>query len=85
MRLFVAGHKGLVGSAMIRRLQSEPFDVVTAARSELDLRDPHAAVTMEEIGEHLDNTFFAWIGLAEDDSVFYYDSRWRGLFEFHWE
>ncbi len=37
-----------------------------------NLRDPHAAVTMEEIGEHLDDTWFSWIGLAEDDSVFYY-------------
>ena len=37
-----------------------------------NLRDPHAAVTMEEIGEHIDSTYFAWIGSAEDDSVFYY-------------
>lgn len=37
-----------------------------------NLRDPHAAVTMEEIGEHIDETYFAWQGEAEDDSVFYY-------------
>ena len=37
-----------------------------------NLRDPHAAVTMEEIGEHISDTYFAWVGLAEDDSVFYY-------------
>jgi len=37
-----------------------------------NLRDPHAEVTMEEIGEHLDDTWFAWRGAAEDDAVFYY-------------
>ncbi len=37
-----------------------------------NLRDPHAEVTMEEIGEHLDATWFGWRGAAEDDAVFYY-------------
>jgi GDP-L-fucose synthase len=44
-RVFVAGHGGLVGSAVLRRLTADGFtDVVTATRSELDLRD-QAAVT----------------------------------------
>ncbi|MFM1895772.1 MAG: hypothetical protein RLZZ385_846 [Pseudomonadota bacterium] len=37
-----------------------------------NLRTPHAEVTMEEIGAHLDDTWFAWIGTAADDAVFYY-------------
>ena len=37
-----------------------------------NLREPHADVTMDEIGQHIDETYFAWIGAAEDDSVFYY-------------
>ncbi len=37
-----------------------------------NLRDPHAEATMAEIGAHLDETYFAWIGTAEDDAVFYY-------------
>ncbi len=37
-----------------------------------NLRDPHAAVTMEEIGQHLDQTRFSWIGTATDDAIFYY-------------
>ncbi|MEX0619453.1 MAG: DUF3500 domain-containing protein [Pseudohongiellaceae bacterium] len=37
-----------------------------------NLRTPHADVTMEEIGAHLDNTWFAWIGASTDDAVFYY-------------
>ena len=37
-----------------------------------NLREPHAAVTMEEIGEHIDDTWFGWRGATEDDAVFYY-------------
>lgn len=36
-RVFVAGHGGLVGAALIRRLQSENCDILTATRTELDL------------------------------------------------
>lgn len=42
-RVFVAGHRGMVGSALIRRLQSEDCGaLLTAAREELDLRDQAA-------------------------------------------
>jgi GDP-L-fucose synthase len=37
-RVWVAGHRGLVGSALVRRLASEDCEVVTAARSAFDLR-----------------------------------------------
>ncbi|ACZ18259.1 GDP-L-fucose synthase family protein [Thermanaerovibrio acidaminovorans] len=41
--IFVAGHRGLVGSAVIRRLSSlGREDVITADRSELDLTDQAA-------------------------------------------
>jgi len=36
-RVYVAGHRGMVGSALIRRLAREPVDLLTATRSELDL------------------------------------------------
>jgi GDP-L-fucose synthase len=42
-RIFVAGHRGLVGSAVLRRLEAEGFrNVLTATREQLDLRDQAA-------------------------------------------
>ncbi|MBI3675221.1 MAG: GDP-L-fucose synthase [Proteobacteria bacterium] len=38
-RVWVAGHGGMVGSALVRRLQSENYEVLTVARQTLDLRD----------------------------------------------
>ncbi|MEW6634799.1 MAG: GDP-L-fucose synthase [Pseudomonadota bacterium] len=38
-RVFVAGHRGMVGSALLRRLAREDSEVLTIARDELDLRD----------------------------------------------
>lgn len=39
-RIFVAGHKGLVGSALCRRLQADGYtSVMTVDRTALDLRD----------------------------------------------
>jgi GDP-L-fucose synthase len=42
-RVYVAGHGGLVGSAIVRRLQAEGFrNLLTATRDQLDLRDQAA-------------------------------------------
>jgi GDP-L-fucose synthase len=41
-KVFVAGHKGLVGSAICRRLQSDGVEAIVATRSELDLTDQRA-------------------------------------------
>lgn len=42
-RIFVAGHMGMVGSAIVRRLDSEGFsEILVRRRDELDLRDQHA-------------------------------------------
>ncbi|MFN4140743.1 GDP-L-fucose synthase family protein [Aestuariivirga sp.] len=38
-RYYVAGHKGMVGSAIVRRLEARGSDVITRSRSELDLAD----------------------------------------------
>ncbi|MFM0231660.1 GDP-L-fucose synthase family protein [Paraburkholderia sediminicola] len=42
-RIFVAGHRGMVGSALVRRLNAEGYyNVVTRSRAELDLTDQAA-------------------------------------------
>ena len=40
IKIFIAGHKGMVGSALLRRLSGkENLDIITADKSELDLLD----------------------------------------------
>ncbi|MBS3649439.1 GDP-L-fucose synthase [Pseudaminobacter sp. 19-2017] len=38
-RVFVAGHRGMVGSAVVRRLETENCEILVVSRDELDLRD----------------------------------------------
>lgn len=50
-RIYVAGHAGMVGSAIVRRLRALGYeDIVTATRAELDLLDERAV--SDFIGEH---------------------------------
>lgn len=41
-RIFVAGHRGMVGSAILRRLQVKGCEILTADRGQLDLLDQAA-------------------------------------------
>jgi GDP-L-fucose synthase len=41
-RIFVTGHRGLVGSAIVRRLRQDGIDPLAATRDALDLRDQAA-------------------------------------------
>lgn len=42
-RVYVAGHRGLVGSALVRRLRAEGYEnLILRWREEVDLRDPAA-------------------------------------------
>jgi hypothetical protein len=66
----VQDYEGLQASAMSSAQRLALLDLIEAYVG--NLRAPHAAVTMDEIGQHLDDTWFAWIGTAEDDAVFYY-------------
>ena len=43
-RIWVAGHRGMVGGALVRRLASENCEVITAGRDELDLTDQRAVL-----------------------------------------
>jgi GDP-L-fucose synthase len=57
-KVFVAGHKGLVGSAICRRLQSDGVEAIVAPRSELDLIDQRAVDTWFERHE-IDQVYLA--------------------------
>ena len=42
-KIYIAGHRGMVGSAIVRKLKSEGFDnIVTRGSKELDLKEQSA-------------------------------------------
>lgn len=46
-KIYVAGHKGLVGSAIVRRLKELGYDnIITASRKEVDLIDPDSVASL---------------------------------------
>ncbi len=58
-KIFVAGHRGMVGSAIVRRLQSAGYtQVITRSRSELDLINQQAVLAFMA-QEKPDYTFIA--------------------------
>ncbi|HZP68443.1 MAG TPA: GDP-L-fucose synthase [Pseudolabrys sp.] len=65
-RVYVAGHSGLAGSAIVRRLASEGCEILTADRSELDL-------TQQEATEK-------WIRQARPDAIFLAAARVGGIY-----
>jgi len=58
MKNFVAGHNGLVGSAICRRLANDGITPITAGRAELDLTD-QAAVEEWFAGNEIDAVYLA--------------------------
>ncbi len=64
-RVFVAGHGGMVGSALVRRLGREGCEIITVSRSELDLKD-QAAVR-------------AWFDDRRPDAVFLAAAKVGGI------
>ncbi|WP_256003327.1 GDP-L-fucose synthase [Pedobacter deserti] len=58
-KVYVAGHNGMVGSAIVRKLQSEGYtNIITRSSKELDLRD-QAAVAAFFAAEKPDYVFLA--------------------------
>ncbi|WP_062270079.1 GDP-L-fucose synthase [Endozoicomonas arenosclerae] len=58
-KVFVAGHRGMVGSAIIRRLnQLGDVEIITRTRQELDLTDQHAVKKFFQ-NENIDQVYLA--------------------------
>ena len=64
-RVWVAGHRGLVGSALVRRLAREGCEILTADRGELDLRRQDAT--------------YEWMARNRPDAVFLAAARVGGI------
>ncbi|MBB3360527.1 MULTISPECIES: GDP-L-fucose synthase [unclassified Novosphingobium] len=58
MRIYVAGHRGMVGGAITRKLRARGIDVITRTHAELDLTD-QAAVRAFFVAEKLDGVILA--------------------------
>lgn len=65
-RVYVAGHKGMVGSALLRRLAREDCEILTADRTTLDLTDQGATER--------------WLADTRPDAVFLAAARVGGIF-----
>lgn len=65
-RIYVAGHLGMVGSAVVRRLQGEDCEVLTADRREADLRN------QEQVQR--------WMRTSRPDAVVVAAARVGGIF-----
>jgi hypothetical protein len=63
-------YAGLAASAMSQGQHTALLSLIESYVG--TMREPHAAVRMDEVTAHLDETHFAWVGSAEDDAVFYY-------------
>ncbi|WP_417684489.1 GDP-L-fucose synthase [Roseibium sp.] len=65
-RIWVAGHRGLVGSALVRRLQSEGCEILTASREAADLCDQRAT--------------FDWVKRFKPDAIIVAAAKVGGIF-----
>jgi Protein of unknown function (DUF3500) len=66
----VMDYVGVQATAMTEGQRHALLELVALYVS--NLREGHARVRMDEVRQHLDRTWFAWIGGTEPGSVFYY-------------
>ena len=64
-RVWVAGHRGMVGSAIARALEGEGCEILTVDRAEVDLRDQHRVAE--------------WMQDAKPDAVFLAAAKVGGI------
>jgi GDP-L-fucose synthase len=65
-KVWVAGHRGMVGAALVRRLSAENCTLLTASRAETDLKDSAAVAK--------------WMDVNRPDAVFIAAARVGGIF-----
>ncbi|CAL9328587.1 hypothetical protein SUDANB108_00023 [Streptomyces sp. enrichment culture] len=63
-------YQGLAAQEFTSSQRQKLLDLVGVYIGYMD--DGHAAVKMKEVEEHLDDTYFYWIGETKDSSAFYY-------------
>jgi hypothetical protein len=66
----VLNYDGIAAKNLSSRRKAQLVDLIQSFVR--NIRDDHARVRMEEILEHIDDTYFAWIGGTSDDAVFYF-------------
>lgn len=64
-RIYVAGHRGMVGSAIVRRLAHEDCEIITATRAEVDLK------RQDQVQ--------AWMAEARPDAIFMAAAKVGGI------
>ncbi|MFI9780152.1 DUF3500 domain-containing protein [Streptomyces sp. NPDC051956] len=63
-------YAGLPGSEMTTAQKQKLLDLVGVYVGYMD--EGHAAVRIKEVEEHIDTTYFYWLGKTKDTSAFYY-------------
>jgi predicted nuclease of restriction endonuclease-like (RecB) superfamily len=66
----VLDYQGLPGSELSAEQRAGLLRIITEFVGNMD--DGHARVRMDEVEQHLDRTFFYWLGEAGPEAVFYY-------------
>ncbi|MFI9548851.1 DUF3500 domain-containing protein [Streptomyces sp. NPDC052016] len=63
-------YQGLPGSGLTDAQRAKLLELVGVYVGYM--AEGHAAVKLKEVEEHLDDTYFSWLGETDDDSAFYY-------------
>ena len=66
-KIWVSGHTGMVGSALIKKLESIKYDVLTIERKKLDLR--------------IQSDVDSWINKNSPDIIFHVAAKVGGILE----
>ena len=66
-KIWIAGHNGMVGSAILRNLKRKKFNLLTVSKDKLDLR--------------VQNDVEKWLGKNKPDIIFLAAARVGGILE----